>query len=270
MSQFALTVPVLAAPMAGGPSTPAMVVAAGRAGALGMLAAGYKTPEAVAAQIAAVRAESVPFGLNVFAPNPVPVNPDAYRAYASAMQREADRFGLQLPAAPIEDDDQFAAKIDLLLSDPIPIVGFTFGIPGVTAPEPIAGKRVIADLQAAGTVVIQTVTTPQEASQAAQAGVDMIAVQASTAGGHSGTFTPGRPVPATPIAGCEMRSSTPMSPAPRWVTPPSTTSPAHCANRPRLPAKLTSFTCGPGPATATRPSGRPQRSWLAWPGSSDG
>ena len=56
---------------------------------------------------------------------------------------------------------------------------------------------VIAALRAAGTLVVQTVTSPAEARQAAEAGADLLAVQASAAGGHSGTLTPRtcRPVP---------------------------------------------------------------------------
>ncbi len=55
--------------MAGGPSTTDLVIAAGRAEALGFLAAGYKTPGAVAAEITAVRAATAgPFGVNVFVP----------------------------------------------------------------------------------------------------------------------------------------------------------------------------------------------------------
>jgi NAD(P)H-dependent flavin oxidoreductase YrpB (nitropropane dioxygenase family) len=49
---------------------------------------------------------------------------------------------------------------------------------------------VIASLRAVGSVVVQTVTSPEEARTAAEAGVDMLAVQASAAGGHSGTLTP--------------------------------------------------------------------------------
>ena len=48
--------PVIVAPMAGGPSTPDLVIAAADAGAVGFLAAGYKTPAAMAAEIATVRA----------------------------------------------------------------------------------------------------------------------------------------------------------------------------------------------------------------------
>ena len=61
--------PVVVAPMAGGPSTTELVIAAAGAGALGFLAAGYKTPAAMAAEITAVRAAtSGPFGVNVFVP----------------------------------------------------------------------------------------------------------------------------------------------------------------------------------------------------------
>src|SRR3984893_18823036 len=60
---------IVVAPMAAGPTTADLVTAAGRAGALGFLAAGYKTPEAMAAEITAVRAATAePFGVNVFVP----------------------------------------------------------------------------------------------------------------------------------------------------------------------------------------------------------
>jgi NAD(P)H-dependent flavin oxidoreductase YrpB (nitropropane dioxygenase family) len=170
LSNLGLVIPVIAAPMSGGPTTPAMVVAAAHAGGLGFLAAGYKTPDAIEAEISAVRDASIPFGVNVFAPNSVPVSLEDYREYASALQREADRFGLTLAHDPVENDDYFDAKIDLLVSDPVPIVSFTFGVPG---------RNVIGALQTAGTVVVQTVTSRQEAEVAAAAGVDMLAVQAS-------------------------------------------------------------------------------------------
>lgn len=185
LAQFGMSIPLVAAPMSGGPTTPAMVSAAARAGALGLLAAGYKTAGAVEAEIKSVRAEGIPFGINVFAPNPVPVDPQRYRAYASIIQAEAGRFGLTLPPEPIEDDDSFDEKIELLLDDPVPMVSFTFGIPP---------RDVIAALQRAKSVVMQTVTTAAEAAQARDAGVDMLAVQAADAGGHSGTLSPLRPL----------------------------------------------------------------------------
>lgn len=187
LTNLGVTVPVLAAPMAGGATTPAMVTAAAGAGSLGFLAAGYKSADTVRDEIAAVRTANLPFGVNVFAPNPVPITADEYRRYATEIQRDADRFGITLPAQPVDDDDAFDAKIDLLLSDPVPVVSFTFGLPA---------EHVIRALQRVGTTVIQTVTSAEEATLAAAAGIDMLAVQAAAAGGHSGTLTPDR-LPAT-------------------------------------------------------------------------
>jgi len=155
-----------------------------------MLAAGYKTVEATEGEIKRVRADGNPFGVNVFVPNPLPADPAAYRAYAAIIQREADQFGLTLPPEPTEDTDSFDEKIALLLDDPVPMVSFTFGIPS---------RSVIAALQQADSVVVQTVTTEQEAVQARDAGVDMLAVQASVAGGHSGTLSPRQPLQPVPI-----------------------------------------------------------------------
>jgi nitronate monooxygenase len=190
LKNLGLAIPVIAAPMAGGATTPAMVLAASAAGALGFLAAGYKSPEALQTDISTVRQASIPFGVNVFAPNPVPITAKVYHRYAAEVQRAADRFGLILPADPIDDDDAFDAKIDLLLATPVPIVSFTFGLPA---------DGVIRALQKAGTTVVQTVTSRQEAERAAAAGVDMLAVQAADAGGHSGTFTPDRMPAQVPI-----------------------------------------------------------------------
>lgn len=61
----------------------AMVIAAHRAGGPGFLATGYKTPEAVQAELDAIREESLPFGVNVFVPNPTPIQPERYRRYAT-------------------------------------------------------------------------------------------------------------------------------------------------------------------------------------------
>jgi nitronate monooxygenase len=190
LTQFGMSIPLIAAPMSGGPTNPAMVSAATRAGGLGMLAAGYKTVQAIEGEIKTVRTEGIPFGVNVFVPNPLPVDPDSYRAYAATIQREADQFGVTLPPEPTEDTDSFDEKVALLLDDPVPMVSFTFGIPP---------RRVISALKQANSVVVQTVTTAPEAIQARDAGVDMLAVQAAVAGGHSGTLSPRQPLKPVPI-----------------------------------------------------------------------
>jgi NAD(P)H-dependent flavin oxidoreductase YrpB (nitropropane dioxygenase family) len=170
--------------MAGGPSTPELVVAAGRAGSLGFLAGGYKAPDALAGQISAVRAAGVAFGVNLFAPNPVPIDPAEFRRYATALGPVARAYEIDLTdAEPVEDDDHWAEKIALLLADPVPVVSFTFGLPD---------PDVVTALQGKGTYVIQSVTSADEARRAAAARVDAVVVQAPAAGGHSATLTPDR------------------------------------------------------------------------------
>jgi nitronate monooxygenase len=188
---------VLGAPMAGGASTPDLVVAAAAAGGLGFLAAGYKDPQLLADQVSAVRARCERFGVNVFAPNPLPVDRTAYRTYAATIAPVAREYGVTLPAEPIEDDDGWADKVDHLLADPVPVVSFTFGIP---APAVIDGFR------RAGTFTVQTITTADEARRAAATGVDCLAVQSASAGGHSATLDPAHPK-RTPIALGELVAS---------------------------------------------------------------
>jgi nitronate monooxygenase len=191
LSGLGVTIPVLAAPMSGGPSTPELVVAAARAGSLGFLGGGYKTPEALADQIAQVRSAGVPFGVNLFAPNPVPVDPDAYEKYRGQIQQEADRYEIDLGKVPVtENDDYWQEKVDLLLADPVPVVTFTFGIP-----EP----KVITALKNAGSLVGQTITSAAEARLAAETDADVLLVQAAAAGGHSGILTPDRLPPEIPL-----------------------------------------------------------------------
>lgn len=190
-SALGLDLPVIAAPMAGGPGTPALVSAAARAGGLGFLAAGYKTPQALTDEIVAVAGASVPFGVNLFVPHPVPVDLAAFRRYARLVAAEADRYGIVLDAAtPVEDDDHWHDKLDVLRAHPVPVVSFTFGIPS---------RDDLAVLRATGALLVQTVTTVDEAKAAADAGVDALAVQAAAAGGHSGTLTPTRPLADVPI-----------------------------------------------------------------------
>jgi NAD(P)H-dependent flavin oxidoreductase YrpB (nitropropane dioxygenase family) len=184
LAGLGVTTPVLAAPMAGGPTTVELVTAAADVGGMGFLAGGYKTASQLGSQIAAVRACGTRvFGVNLFAPNPLPVDAGQYRRYAESLRPLAARYGVSLAEKPVEDDDHWDEKISLLSGDPVPVVSFTFGIPP---------GRVVARLRARGTLVVQTVTTAAEARAAADAGADMLAVQGWAAGGHSATLTPDR------------------------------------------------------------------------------
>src|SRR4051794_40261399 len=85
-----LAVPIVLAPMAGGPSTPALAAAVSEAGALGFLAAGYKTGDGLAADLAELRSlTSRPFGVNVFASGGEPADPAVVAAYAERLRADA-------------------------------------------------------------------------------------------------------------------------------------------------------------------------------------
>jgi nitronate monooxygenase len=173
--------------MAGGPSTVALAQAAAGAGAFPFLAAGYKTVDAIGAEIEALRATGAGFGVNLFVPSTGQVDPAQFRAYAVELKPEADVHELTLEAQPVADDDRWDAKLALLLERPVPVVSFTFGLP-----EP----AVIERLREAGTLTLATVTTPDEARAAEALGVDGLVVQGPSAGGHSGTFDPLRTIGA--------------------------------------------------------------------------
>src|SRR4051794_32904738 len=110
--------PIVVAPMAGGPSTPGLVTAAAAAGALGFLAAGYKAPDLVAREVAELRASRVPFGLNIFVPSPPPIDVAPVQEYRQALQPEAQRYGVELPQLRLDDDDGFAAKVQVAVGAP--------------------------------------------------------------------------------------------------------------------------------------------------------
>jgi NAD(P)H-dependent flavin oxidoreductase YrpB (nitropropane dioxygenase family) len=175
--------PIVVAPMAGGPTTLALAEAVAAAGAFPFLAGGYKAAETLAAEIQGLSALGAAFGVNVFVPARERMGEATLRAYAAELQPEADHYGLVLDPTPVVDDDGWNDKLALLLERPVPVVSFTFGLPA---------DAEIARLRHAGSVVLATVTTVQEATAARDAGVDGVVVQGSAAGGHSATFDPTR------------------------------------------------------------------------------
>ncbi len=173
-----LRVPVIAAPMAGGPSTPELVAATARVGAFGFLAGGYLNAAALADQIAHTRRLSdEKFGVNLFVPgirSTVDLSP-----YTARLRAEGGRYGVE-PGDPRWDDDGYSAKLDLLVEARVPVVSFTFGVPLESDVE---------RLHEAGSTIVVTVTSPDEAREAVAVGADALCVQGFEAGGHRGIFT---------------------------------------------------------------------------------
>jgi len=165
--------------MAGGPSTVELVAAATAAGALGFLAGGYKTAAQMADEMEAVRAAGVGvFGLNVFVPGRPAADPARVSAYVASLAPEAAALGVD-PGPPIWEGDDYERKLEVLLAAPPAVVSFTFGLPDVA---------VVRSLQSQGSVVVLTVSTPEEAGRALRAGPDALCLQGAEAGAHRGSL----------------------------------------------------------------------------------
>ncbi|MEW9532951.1 nitronate monooxygenase [Microbispora sp. NPDC049125] len=174
--------PIVQAPMAGGGSTPALAAAVSEAGGLGFLAAGYRTAAALRDEIEETRKiTNRPFGVNVFVPRHEHADEAAVARYREELLPEAERYGVALPESPRWDDDEWDAKVDVLVAERVPVAGFTFGCPP---------RDVVDRLHEAGSAIVLTVNTPEEAVAAAEAGADAVSVQGPGAGGHQAGFLP--------------------------------------------------------------------------------
>jgi nitronate monooxygenase len=168
------------APLAGGPSTPALAAAVCEAGGLGLLAAGYLSADRMRDDIRALRARTTaPFGVNMFVPGEPDVDERAVAAYVERLRAtEATRYGTEV-GEPRFDDDDWDAKLRTLAEENVPVVSFTFGCPAA---------EVVASLRDAGSEVWVTVTSPAEARIAQAAGADALVLQGIEAGGHRASF----------------------------------------------------------------------------------
>ncbi|WP_018333896.1 nitronate monooxygenase [Actinomycetospora chiangmaiensis] len=187
--------PIVAAPMAGGPSTPALVAAVADAGGFGYLAAGYLTADALAAQLAQLRQRSDrPFGVNLFLPDrsaPAPYRrarllrrERAVEAYARRIAGEAHALHVELgdpyPSSEPDAGPGLDAKLRVLAAHPPDTISVTFALPD---------DACLAALRATGARLVATVTGVEEARAATAAGFDGLVVQGTDAGGHRGTHT---------------------------------------------------------------------------------
>jgi len=174
-----LDVPVVGAPLGGGPGTAALAATVSEAGGLGFLAAGYKSADEVEAQIAELHSLTArPFGLNIFYPVRDDIDEAALVAYVRSLRGEEERYGVACGEGRWSDD-AWDAKLTLAIREHPAVVSFTFGCPE---------REVVEELRTAGSAVWATVTTPAEAEIALARGVDALVLQGAEAGGHQGAF----------------------------------------------------------------------------------
>jgi nitronate monooxygenase len=177
-----ISVPVVGAPMAGGPGTPALAAAVTNAGGLGFIPAGYLSAERFADDIAAARTMTTgPLGVNLFVPQPSVADWVALDYYAEELENVAEHYQVEVGRPEFGDDDDWERKLEVVADVRPELVSFTFGVP---PPD------VIRRLGALGLLVMVTVTSAYEAGVAVAAGADSLVVQGPDAGGHRGTFAP--------------------------------------------------------------------------------
>jgi nitronate monooxygenase len=156
--------PIVQAPMAGGPSTPRLAAAVSEAGALGSVAGAMLGPDELRAAIRETRSLTArPFAVNLFAPLPPPSD-RGVAEWAELTGAAAPQPG---PAPP------FADQLAVLVDERAPVFSFTFGIP------PLDGLPM---------VTVGTATTVAEAVELDRAGVHAVVAQGFEAGGHRGSF----------------------------------------------------------------------------------
>lgn len=172
--------PLVVAPMAGGPTTPELVAASCDAGALGTLASGYLSPEAGRTALRRVRElTDRPFAVNLFVAGRVPWGPAAERT-AALLAPHYRELGLALPEPAAAYGEDLDAQLAVVLEEQVPVLSFTFGI---------VGPRWVEEARQAGTVTIGTATCVAEAVALVDAGVDAVCAQGAEAGAHRGSFT---------------------------------------------------------------------------------
>lgn len=178
-----IRLPIVGGPMAGGPSTPALAAAISEAGGIGVLGCGYDSPDAIRTAVAEVRRRTrKPFGVNLFVPTAYEVDEELVAAASAALRAFAAVYDLEPVLEPPYAED-FEAQLEVVVAERVPMFSFTFGIPTADA---------LGALRSAGVTVCGTATSHAEAVALETAGVDLICLQGTEAGGHRGGFI-GRP-----------------------------------------------------------------------------
>lgn len=173
--------PLIQAPMAGAQGA-SLAIAVCNAGGLGSLPGAMLTPEALQAELKALRLGTAnPWNLNFFChtrPAPDAAREARWRETLAPFYAEA---GLDISTVPTAAGRvPFShAVADVIESFRPPVMSFHFGLP---APD------LLARVKAWGSVVLSSATTVVEARWLAAHGADAVIAQGLEAGGHRGMF----------------------------------------------------------------------------------
>jgi nitronate monooxygenase len=180
--RLGIRLPIIQAPMAGGPTTPELVAASSAAGALGSFGHAYTAPEEMKRQAAAVRAKTeCPFGINLFvAPQPAPVDLVHQGAALAALGPWYAEMGL---TGPEPAKTPYAPDLEAQLATVAEIRPAVF-----TAHLGEMSERWVSKFKSLGIRLGSSATCIAEAQRIEALGFDFVIAQGGEAGGHRGTY----------------------------------------------------------------------------------
>ncbi|MBP6565245.1 MAG: nitronate monooxygenase [Burkholderiales bacterium] len=176
-----IELPIVQAPMAGVQGS-ALAIAVSNAGGLGSLPCAMLSADAMAAELAALRAgTSKPFNVNFFCHAAPTADERREAAWRAQLGPYYDEFGIDAAAIPAGPG---RAAFGVEAADAIDafrpaVVSFHFGLPS-------AG--LLARVKSWGSKVLSSATTVDEARWLEAHGVDAVIAQGVEAGGHRGIF----------------------------------------------------------------------------------
>jgi nitronate monooxygenase len=180
MKKLGIELPIIQAPMGGGPSTPELVAAVSNAGGLGSLAAAYLKPVEILDAVQRIRSlTSKPFNVNLFSGGYQADSDFDAQPMIDVLAGIHAELGLPAPLRPTAGPDPFPEQFEAVMEARPPIFSFTFGVPS---------GEFMQRLRRYGIATLGTATTVDEGRALITAGVDAIVAQGAEAGAHRGTF----------------------------------------------------------------------------------
>lgn len=174
-SQLGLSTPIIQAPMAGA-SDADFVIHACQLGVLGSLGAGMMSPAQINEAIDKIKAGTDrAFNINLMV-----LAKEVTGTYSQSMPDWLAGLYEELGVTPKLDErpaHDFAEQFAVLLSNPVPVASFTFGI---------LEEAQIKSLHAVGTLVIGAANSVAQVMAWQEVGADAVVVQGVEAGGHQG------------------------------------------------------------------------------------
>jgi nitronate monooxygenase len=175
--------PILQGPLGGFDTRPLAAIVS-NFGGLGAFGAHGLKPDAISAVITDLRAlTSQPFALNLWVSME---DEGAFHSDAAAFERSLrvlaphiTELGGALPTYQPFVSVKFEAQARALLDAKVPVFSFVFGIPP---------REILEECRENGIMTVGSATTPEEASELEQAGVDAIVASGFEGGGHRGSF----------------------------------------------------------------------------------